>query len=154
MSMFMRLSSCVALACAALFAAAAPGVAAEKKGPPSCAKIEFRPIASGMADGEADAGLYKSRFGKIEVRATVKSGEATDYYVVVENKKLPPLTGALPKGVESCAAQKKVPAPAKAVDSCTGDRFAVLIDRSGQQKLILLYSRQNGKWQYCRAGEA
>src|SRR5262249_33486945 len=132
---------------------AAPAPAAEKKGPPACAKIEFRPIPSGQADGEADAGLYKSRFGKIEVRAAVKSGEPQDYYVVVNGKKLAPLSGALPKGVESCAAEKRVPAPGKAVDACTGDRFAVLINHAGQQKLAVLYGRQSGKWQFCRAGE-
>jgi hypothetical protein len=83
----------------------------------------------------------------------VKSGEAQDYYVVVNGKKLTPLSGAAPKAVDNCAGEKKVPAPAKATETCTGDRFAVLISHAAQQRYAALYGRQNGKWQFCRAGQ-
>ena len=35
---------------------ASPALAADKKGPPSCAAIDFRPVAQGMGDGEQEAG--------------------------------------------------------------------------------------------------
>src|SRR5689334_6042589 len=103
--------------------AAMPTPAFAAKEPPSCAAIRFRPLTSGMQDGEQDAGLYKSRFGKLEVRATVKGGEAQDYYVVANGKKLTPVSGGLPKSAASCAQQKKMPTPASqaAASSCTGD---------------------------------
>src|ERR687883_1947074 len=75
------------LGAVALSSAAMPATAAVQKGPPSCAAIKFRPVASGMQDGEQDAGLYKSRFGKIELRATVKQGEAQDYFIVSNGQK-------------------------------------------------------------------
>ena len=78
----------VILAAVAALALAGPALAAEKKGPPACAKIEFRPVPSGQNDGEVDAGLYKSRFGKLELRATVKGGEPQDYYLVRNGQKL------------------------------------------------------------------
>ena len=141
----------VMLAAGAALILAGPALAAEKKGPPSCAKIEFRPVPSGQNDGEVDAGLYKSRFGRMELRASVKSGEPQDYYVVVNGKKLQPVSGGLPKGVESCAAEKRVPAPAKASEPCTGDRFAVLINNAGKEKLAMLYARSGREWKFCRA---
>ena len=39
------------------------------------------------------------RFGRIEVVATVKNGEAQNYYVEVNGKPPPALTGAAPKSV-------------------------------------------------------
>ena len=53
---------------------ALPLQAQSAKEPPSCAAIKFRAVPSGMTDGEQDAGLYKSRFGRIELKATVKTG--------------------------------------------------------------------------------
>src|SRR5262249_28773835 len=118
-----------------LGAAVAGGAGAADKEPPKCAAIAFRPVPSGMTDGEQDAGLYKSRFGKVEVRATVKQGEAQNYYVVVNGKPLSPLAGGVPKSAESCAQTKKMGAPGKATDACTGQRFTTVIDSNAQQKL-------------------
>ena len=141
----------VAIACAALGAIglAAPAPAAE---PPKCAKIEFRPVPSGMTDGEQDAGLYKSRFGKLEVRATVKQGEPQNYYVVVNGKQAAPFTGTLPASAASCAKEKRVSAPGPATDACTGQKLATVIDSAGKQKLIMLYGLQGREWKFCRAG--
>jgi hypothetical protein len=142
----------VALILAGAMAASSGAIAAEPKEPPKCAAIAFRSVPSGMTDGEQDAGLYKSRFGKVEVRATVKQGEAQNYYVVVNGKPLAPVGGAVPKSAEACATQKKMSAPAKATDACTGQRFTTVIDSSGQSKLILLYALQGRDWKFCRAG--
>ena len=141
------------LGAVALSSAAMPATAAVQKGPPSCAAIKFRPVASGMQDGEQDAGLYKSRFGKIELRATVKQGEAQDYFIVSNGQKAG-AANALPKSAEGCARDKKMPIPAaatKTADSCTGQRFNVVIDREGQQKVAMLYALDGRQWKFCRA---
>ena len=150
----MRIFGCVGatlLGAILLSTAATPAAAADKKGPPSCAAIKFRPIASGMQDGEQDAGLYKSRFGKIELRATVKQGEAQDYFIVSNGQKAG-AANALPKSAETCARDKRMPTPsAKAGESCTGQRFSVVIDREGQQKVAMLYALDGRQWKFCRA---
>jgi hypothetical protein len=130
-----------------------PALAADKH-PPACSAIAFRPVPSGLTDGVQDAGLYKSRFGRIEVKAAVKSGEAQNYYVEVNGKQLGAPNGALPQTVQACAKAKRLSAPAKADGACTGDRFTVLIDHSGQQRYILLYGHRGGTWHYCSAGIA
>jgi len=153
----MRMSGLLGAAVLSVLATAAamPAPAFAAKEPPSCAAIRFRPLAAGMQDGEQDAGLYKSRFGKLEVHATVKGGEAQDYYVVANGKKLAPVSVGLPKSAASCAQQKKMPAPAAsqaAASSCTGDAFTVVIDRAGNQRTALFYGHQNGAWKFCSAG--
>jgi hypothetical protein len=151
----MRMSGLLGAAVLSVLATAAamPAPAFAAKEPPSCAAIRFRPLAAGMQDGEQDAGLYKSRFGKLEVRGTVKGGEPQDYYVVANGKKLAPVAGGVPKSAASCAQQKKMPAPAsQTVSSCTGDAFTVVIDRAGNQRTALFYGHQNGAWKFCSAG--
>jgi hypothetical protein len=130
---------------------AMPALAAEKKGPPACAAIDFRPVAEGMTDGEMESGMYKSRFGRIEMMASVKGGKANDYYAVVNGKKLKPVS-SLPKSAEECAAAKRVAAPAKAADACTGSKLRVIIDSSGKDKVLMLYGLQGRSWSFCRAG--
>src|ERR1700730_18730471 len=75
-----------------LGSAGAFAAAAADKGPPACAKILFRPLPPGQNDGEQEAGIYTSRFSHLELKGTVKSGEAQDYYLTTHNKKLTPLT--------------------------------------------------------------
>ena len=142
---------------AAAAALVMPAFAAEKapaKQPPTCSKIEFRPVAAGaQSEGEAEAGMYKSRFIRLEVMATMKGGQAQDYYVKANGKKLDPVSGALPEHAASCASQKKVPAPAQsAAATCTGERFAVVLDNAGGEKLAMLYAKQGKQWSFCRAG--
>jgi hypothetical protein len=131
--------------------AATKAAAVEKGGPPSCAKIFFRPLVSGQNDGEQEAGLYKSRFGAIELKGTVKGGEATDYYLTAHNKKLNTI-GTVPAAATDCAKSKKLPAPAKAAASCTGDRFAALISHAGKDKVAVLYALHGRDWTACSAG--
>jgi hypothetical protein len=121
-------------------------------GPPSCAKIIFRALPSGQNDGEQEAGVYHSRFTHLEVKAMVKSGEAQDYYVTAHNKKLDALSGAIPAAAATCAKEKKLPAPADAAASCTGDHFATVISHSGKDKIVLFYGGNAGKWSFCSAG--
>jgi len=133
--------------------AASAAQSASAKEPPGCAAIAFRPIASGMSDGTQDSGLYKSRFGRIELKATVKSGEAQDYFVEVNGKAPAPLTAA-PASLSSCAQSKKLPAPASASAACTGDHFMVVVDHAGKDRLFALYGRQGTAYHFCRAGSA
>jgi hypothetical protein len=127
--------------------------AAAEKGPPACAKIIFRALPSGQNDGEQEAGIYSSRFTHLEVKATVKSGEAQDYYVTSHNKKLGALSGAIPAAAANCAKEKKLPAPTNAASSCTGQHFATVIAHSGNDKIVLLYSQHDRDWQFCSAGK-
>ena len=131
-----------------------PALAAPpQKTPPACAAIAFRPVGSGMTDGDQDAGLYKSRFGRIVLKATVKSGEAQDYHVEVDGKQ-PAAAATAPSGLASCAQAKKLPAPTAASGACTGDGFKVLVDHAGKDRLVALYARKGRDWHFCRAGSA
>jgi len=135
--------------------AVVPAVAADKKEPPSCSAITFRPVPSGMTDGVTDAGLYKSRFGRIEVKTTVKDGTAQDYFVEINGKPLDKVAAKdLPKDIGACAKVKRMSAPAASVDACTGDRFTVLITHDGEKRYFLLYGHAGGSWKFCRAGSA
>jgi hypothetical protein len=135
---------------------ALPGGAAlaAAKTPPACSAITFRAVAPGTADGEQTAGLYKSRFGRIEVMATVKNGAATNYYVNVSGKPLKELSGELPASVAACAKAKRLAAPTSAAEHCTGDKLRVLIEHSGEQRYMLLYALHGREWHYCNAGGA
>ena len=84
-----------------LMGLASPALAAApEKTPPACAAIAFRPVASGMTDGDQDAGLYRSRFGRMVLKATVKGGEAQDYHVEVDGKQ-PAAAASPPAGLAS-----------------------------------------------------
>lgn len=133
--------------------AAAPAVAtAANREPPACAALTFRPVPSGSSDGDQDAGLYKSRFGKIELKATVKNGEALNYFVEVNGKPLAPLAGAVPRSVEACARAKRLGTVGNPPEVCIGDRFAVLVDHTGELRHVLLYAHRGGEWHFCSAG--
>ncbi len=126
--------------------------AAAQKGPPACAAISFRPLPSGQSDGEQTAGLYKSRFGKIELHADVKQGEPVDYYVVAEGKRLMAAPANLPEAAVSCAAAKKLPKPDTGVSPCTGQRFRLVVAHAGKDRLGLLYALDGASWRFCSAG--
>ncbi len=137
----------------ALLAAVAAAAAAGNKEPPACAALTFRPVPSGTNDGEQDAGLYKSRFGRIVLKAVVKDGEPRNYFVEVNGKPPAPIAGALPRSLETCAKAKRLGAVGNPPDACIGDRFAVLVDHSGEQRHVLLYAHQRGGWRFCSAGD-
>jgi hypothetical protein len=144
------LAAAAALALGALGSAPAPAIAAD--GPPACALIKVRPLVPGGADGEQEAGMYRSRFGHLELKASVKSGEAQDYYLTAGGKKLGAVTN-VPAAAANCAKEKKMPAPAKAAAaSCTGQRFATVIAHSGKDRVALLYGLKNSQWEFCSAG--
>ena len=137
-----------------LMGLAGPALAAPPgKTPPTCAAIAFRPVASGMTDGEQDAGLYRSRFGRMVLKASVKGGAAQDYYVEVDGKR-PADAPSAPASLASCAQAKKLPAPAAASGACTGDGFKVVVEHAGSQRLVALYARNGKAWHFCRAGTA
>lgn len=131
---------------------ASGAASAQTKEPPTCAAIKFRPVPSGMADGEQDAGLYKSRFGTIIVRANVKGGEAQDYFVVVNGKKPPTVQGGPPAHVADCLKAKKIAAATKlSTGPCVGTALHVVIDRSRGQKVLMLIARDGREWKICSA---
>ena len=145
----------VGLTGAAMAAAPKQKSAAPEKTPPACAAIAFRPVASGTTDGEQDAGLYKSRFGRIELKANVKGGAAESYFVEINGKPLSAVPAAnLPKEAENCAKVKRMSAPAKPLEPCSGDRLSVLITHHDDKRYFLLYGHSSGSWHYCSAGTA
>ena len=135
-------------------AAFAAGAAAKGPGkaPPACSAITFRPLAAGMTDGEHGAGMYKSRYGRLELYGKVKQGAAVDYYVLAGGQRLAAASGNLPEAAVSCAAAKKMPKPEAPASSCTGQRFRVLVAHAGDQRLALLYGEDGGSWHFCSAG--
>ena len=135
-------------------AAFAPAATAKRpaKAPPPCSAITFRSLAAGMTDGDHEAGMYKSRFGRLELYGEVKQGNAVDYYVAASGKRVAAASGSLPDAAVSCAAAKKMPKPEAPASSCAGQRFRVLIAHAGDQRLALLYGQDGGSWHFCSAG--
>jgi hypothetical protein len=105
-----------------------------------------------MSDGEQQAGLYRSRFARIELRAEVKQGEPVDYFVTSGGKRLAAAPANLPDAAMSCAAAKKMPVPRAPATPCLGEGFTVVIAHSGDQRLALLYARDGSAWRFCSAG--
>ncbi|HUZ73199.1 MAG TPA: hypothetical protein VMU87_09445 [Stellaceae bacterium] len=130
---------------------ALPAAAAERREPPSCAAIRFRPIPSGLSDGVQDAGIYKSRFGRIDVKANVKAGAAQSYFVEINGTKLA-ARAVLPKAAATCAKVKRLSAPGKPLEPCSGDALTVLITHSGDKRYFLLYAHSGRTWRYCSGG--
>jgi hypothetical protein len=152
--MRIHFAAALILGAAVVLAASHEASAQAKKEPPACALIKFRALPEGTGEGEQEAGMYKSRFGRVNVMGTVKNGRAENYFVTVDGKKLGP-AGTLPASVTSCAQTKKMPAPAAAAPSaCTGSRLNVLIDRSGDKRVLALYALEGKKWVSCGAGTA
>src|SRR6266853_4021734 len=121
----------LALGIAAATATAATKPPAAQKAPPNCAALAFRPVPSGMTDGEQQAGMYKSRHARLELHAQVKQGEPVDYYVVAGGKRLAAAPASLPEAALSCAEAKKMPKPGAPASSCSGQRFTVVLVHSG-----------------------
>lgn len=141
-----------ALAVAMFLVQPVPAKAATPSQPPNCAAIAFRPILSRSGDGQQDAGLYKSRFGRIEVKALVKDGVTQKYFVEINGKELASVAGALPASVTACAAAKRLAAPGTPEADCTGDQVTVLIDHGAEQRYVLLYVHRAGAWRFCSIG--
>ncbi len=129
-----------------------PGRAAERLSSRICAAIAFHPIGPGRADGEHEAGYYKSRLGRIEVRASVKNGTAWRYHVSLDGALLAAVRGPLPSIVAACARAKRLSAPVQPDRSCLGDRLVVLIADADEHHYLLLYARHGHVWRFCSAG--
>ncbi len=126
-------------------------MAAEKQ-PPSCAAISFRALPMGMQEGVQDAGLYRSRFGKLVLRAEVSGGQAHNYYLEVNGKRPPPIKGEVPASLNPCLNAKHVKTPApSAGPACIGERFRVVIDHSGKEEYVILFGLQGDIWKLCSA---
>lgn len=146
--MSVAIGSAIALAALPVPAATkAPG-----KAPPACSAITFQPLAPGMTDGDHQSGMYKSRYGRLELHGEVKQGTAVDYFVVAGGKRVTPVPGNLPEAAASCAAAKKMPKPETPASSCTGQRFRVVIAHAGDQRMALLYGEEGGSWHFCSGG--
>lgn len=136
---------------AAILLGACSSFAAPSSTPPSCSAIAFRPMLARTGDGEQDVGLYKSRFGRIEVKATVKDGATEAYFVEIDGKPLTPVQ-QLPGTIAICAKAKRLPAPAAVDRACTGDQLQVLNVHSGDDRYVLLYAHRASTWHFCSAG--
>ena len=123
-----------------------------QKAPPACAAITFRPLPSGMTDGEQQSGMYKSRHARLALHAQVKQGEPVDYFVVAGGKRLAAGPASLPEAAVSCAAAKKMPAPGTPASTCTGQRFTVIVAHVGSERLTMLYALDGSTWRFCTAG--
>lgn len=145
-------------AIALLALACISSAAAEKREPPACSAIAFRPIAAGLTDGVQNAGLYKSRFGRIEVKANVKGGAAESYFVEINGKPPKEIAGKdLPKSVADCATLKRLAVPGNPETPCVGDRLTVLTSHVGETRYYLLFGHEGhgaGSWRFCSAGTA
>jgi hypothetical protein len=125
---------------------------APEKAAPACSAINFRPLPTGMPDGEQQAGMYKSRYARLELRAGVKQGNPVDYYVTSGGKRVGSAPSSLPEAAASCAAAKKMPKPENPSSSCAGRRFKVVVSHAGDQRLALLYGEDGASWHFCSAG--
>jgi hypothetical protein len=105
-----------------------------------------------MPDGEQQAGMYKSHNGRLELRAEVKQGNPSDYYVTSAGKRVAAAASNLPEAAVTCAAAKQMPKPETPASSCTGQRFKVVVAHSGDQRMALLYGQNGGSWHFCSAG--
>jgi hypothetical protein len=156
----MKIGIAAGIAFAVVFGlAASPGWAAAKpthahaaagKAAPSCAALAFRPVSPGASDGEQSAGMYRSRFARLELRASVKSGAPANYYVMAGGTRLASAQ-SVPAAVGNCATLKKMPMPQAAADSCTGDRFTLVVSHADDKRYALLYAA-TGSWKFCSAG--
>jgi hypothetical protein len=158
----MKLGIAAGIAFAVVFGpAASSGWAAVKpahahatagKAAPSCAALAFRPVPAGASDGEQSAGTYRSRFARLELRASVKSGAPANYYMMAGGTRLA-AAQSVPAAAGNCATLKKMPTPQAAADTCTGDRFTLVVSHADDKRYALLYAATgSSSWKYCSAG--
>jgi hypothetical protein len=146
------LGLCVALAAfGAAAAAKPPAKTAAGKAPPACAAIVFRALPSTAGEGDQEAGMYRSRFGRLSLHATLKGGQASEYFVVANGKRIA-AASELPPSAVSCAEKKQMPKPENPLSACTGDKFTVVIHHAGETRLALLYALAGNSWHFCSAG--
>jgi hypothetical protein len=154
-----RFALAAAMIAATAFVSPTTGMSAEKKaaekGPPACGAVSFRPLPPGLSDGNQQSGLYRSRYGSIVLLAKVQGGQPTDYFMELNGKTPEPFTAAVPKSAEGCLKSKSVKLPvAKSSGACVGTRFRVVLDRSTQQPLALLFALQGDDWKLCSTAKA
>lgn len=145
----------VILAGALALAAGAAGPAAAQKAagkkPPACAGITFRPLNPGLPDGEHMAGMYGSRFGRMELMGEVRGGQPASYHLLVKGKRLEPVQD-VPASAHPCLKSKNVKVPFDRSEACVGPRYRVVVDSSGKQKLFMLFAIKGEDWALCQAG--
>jgi hypothetical protein len=121
------------------------------KAAPTCAALVFRPLPSGTTDGEQTAGIYKSRFARLELSATVQGGSPVTYYLAANGKRIPG-GSPMPQAAADCATAKRMPKPGTSQSSCTGERFTAVLAHAGEKRIALLYALNGGTWKFCDAG--
>src|ERR1051325_6431311 len=144
----------VALALSSVASIAAEKTGGKKAGAeaaPACAALVFRPLPAGGTDGEQTAGSYKSRFARLELRATVQNGQANNYYLVASGTRIA-TSPQIPQAASDCAGIKKMPRPGPAKDACTGERFTAVLAHAGEKRMALLYALNGGSWTFCSGG--
>jgi len=139
------------LGAAFLVAASAPAAAQAGKQPPTCGAVNFRPLENPAGEGEQQAGLYRSRFARIQVMAEVAGGQVRNYHMLLNGQRAAKAGEAVPKGAEACLRSKnvKVPVETLAAGQCTGSRFRVVTDRSVQPATAMFFALQGEVWKLC-----
>jgi hypothetical protein len=60
---------------------------------------------------------------------------------------------SVPATAGNCATLKKMPMPQAAADSCTGDRFTLVVSHADDKRYALLYAATgSSSWKFCSAG--
>jgi hypothetical protein len=52
----------------------------------------------------------------------------------------------------ACVKAKRLRSVGNPPEACVGDRFALLIDPTGEQRYFLLYAHRRGEWRFCSIG--
>jgi hypothetical protein len=121
------------------------------KQPPACGAVNFRPIEGSPAEGQQQAGYYRSRFARIQLMAEVKDGQARNYRMLLNGEPAGGAGGTPPRGSEECLRSKGVATPVEALPAgqCTGARFRVVTDRRAQPASAILLALQGDRWKLC-----
>lgn len=126
--------------------------AATAKEPPACQAISFRPLVPGGPNADLEAGMTQGR--KVILMGTMRDGVPVDYYMVLNNQRPTTLLTSIAKGSEPCLKAKHVAVPVKAqTGACTGDRFRVVIYKSGSEKTAMLFGLHGDTWEFCNAAK-
>ncbi|WP_247887205.1 hypothetical protein [Azospirillum sp. SYSU D00513] len=123
---------------------------AQAKEPAACQAISFRPLLPGAPDGVQDAGLKPTKSGRVEIKADVQGGNATNYFMTLKGNKVEAGTGG-PKVSDGCLKAKNVALPYKTqtAGACTGERFRVVIERQGEKRVAQFFGLHGEAWEHC-----
>ena len=117
-----------------------------------CAGIIVAAIPAGTPDGRQQAGFLKSELGRVELRADVRNGTASNYTLSLPGQSLIDAARPWPPAVITCLKAKAIAAAPKQTQDCRGNRFEIVISRAESAQYLMLYAMTKpGPWRLCRA---